>query len=105
MADEEKIACRTPSEGRDGVTHIPLWKYQVLRRAILHAVGAAGPDGLPFSQLTSALRARLAAQDLARMGSLGWHATTVKLNMEVEGELVRMPGKGPQRLGLGTSAP
>ncbi|MBF9045339.1 hypothetical protein HKCCE4037_18530 [Rhodobacterales bacterium HKCCE4037] len=99
--DSDMVACRTPTEGRDGVTRIPAWKYDLLKKAILHAVTSAGPEGLPFSALPGALRQRISDRDLARIGSLGWHATTVKLNMEVEGELRRTGGKGPQRLVLG----
>ncbi|MCU4651491.1 hypothetical protein N8I71_01520 [Roseibacterium sp. SDUM158016] len=98
METEERIACRTPTEGRDGVTRIPAWKYHAVRRAILHAVEGAGPEGLPFSELTGAVRARLSAGDLARLGALGWHCTTVKLELEVAGEIARLPGSGPQRL-------
>jgi len=35
------------------------------------------------------------------LGSWGWHFTTVKLNMEVEGELLRAEGVSPQQLILG----
>ena len=98
MTDEEKVACRTPAAGRDGVTNIPAWKYHLVRAAILHAVEGAGPAGLAFSDLTEAVRARLSQADLARLGALGWHCTTVKLEMEVAGEIARAPGPGPQRL-------
>jgi hypothetical protein len=50
MEDEDKIACRTPAQGRDGVTWIPAWKYAAVRRAILHAVDAAGAEGLRFAE-------------------------------------------------------
>jgi hypothetical protein len=64
---DDKVACRTPAEGRDGVTRIPAWKYDAVRRAILHAVDAAGAEGLRFADLTGAVRARLS------QGSLrGW---------------------------------
>jgi hypothetical protein len=98
MTEEDRIACRTPTEGRDGVTPIPAWKYHMVRKAILHAVEAAGPEGLPFSQLAAEVKARLSQSDLARLGALGWHCTTVKLEMEVAGDLLRAPGPGPQRL-------
>ncbi len=98
MTEEDRIACRTPTEGRDGVTPIPAWKYHMVRKAILHAVDAAGPEGLPFSQLAAEVKARLSQSDLARLGALGWHCTTVKLEMEVAGDLLRAPGPGPQRL-------
>jgi hypothetical protein len=98
METEEKIVCRTPTEGRDGVTRIPAWKFRAVRRAILHAVEGAGPGGLAFSELTGAVRARLSEDELRRLGSLGWHCTTVKLEMEVAGDIARAPGDGPQRL-------
>ena len=97
---QDRVACRTPAEGRDGVTNIPNWKFDAVREAILDAVGAAGPAGIRFSDLSGAVRARLDAETLARLGSVGWHATTVKLELEVRGEIVRLPGKGPQRLVL-----
>ncbi|WP_259553436.1 DUF6958 family protein [[Roseibacterium] beibuensis] len=102
MPDREMIACRTPAEGKEGVTNIPAWKYKAVRRAILHAVEGAGGDGLPFAELTVAVRSRLSGDELARLGALGRHCTTVKLNMEVEGEIARLPGPGPQRLVRGT---
>jgi hypothetical protein len=90
MPDSTVTACRTPAEGSEGVVNVPTWKCQAVRRAIVHAVEAAGAEGMLFSQLSAAVRARL--------GSVGWHTTTVKLNMEVEGELLRVPGASPQRL-------
>jgi len=98
MDAEEKIDCRTPAPGRDGITRIPAWKFETVRRAILHAVDAAGDDGLRFADLPGAVRARLSEQDLSRLGSVGWHCTTVKLEMEVAGDIVRFGGKAGQRL-------
>lgn len=98
MDTEPKIACRTPTDGKGGVTNIPAWKYDCVRRAVLHAVEAAGPDGLAFGALVPEVRKRLSDHDLRRLGSLGWHVTTVKLNMEVEGEIMRAPGVNPQRI-------
>ena len=98
MDRDEKVACRTPAEGRDGITRIPAWKYDAVRRAILHAIDAAGDDGLRFSDLPGAVRARLSQQELSRLGSLGWHCTTVKLEMEVAGDILRVSDAGGQRL-------
>lgn len=95
---EDNVACRTPAEGRDGVTAIPKWKYDAVRGAILGAVDAAGPTGLPFAQLPNAVRDRLRAETVERIGSLGWHVTTVKLEMEVAGEIARMRGVVPQQI-------
>lgn len=91
----EKVACRTPAEGRDGVTNIPKWKFDAVQAAILKAVG---DDGLPFSELNEAVKRHLDEKDYHRLGSLGWHVTTVKLEMEVRGEIERLPGSGPQRI-------
>ena len=97
---EPKTACRTPAEGRDGVTNIPSWKFDLLRAIILKVVEEAGSDGLPFSQLKDTVRLHLTGEDLAELGSLGWHTTCVKLEMEVAGDIKRLDAKGPQRIVL-----
>jgi hypothetical protein len=97
---DDKVACRTPTKGRDGVTNIPAWKFDALRAAIREVVAAAGPDGLAFADLSTAVDARLDADLRPRLGSLGWHVTTVKLELEVRGEIARLPGVTPQRIVL-----
>jgi hypothetical protein len=101
---EDRVECRTPAEGRAGVTRIPRWKYDAVRAAIMRAVQAAGPEGLPFAQLTGQVAALLSPEVRERLGSVSWHTTTVKLNMETEGELARSTGRGPQRLFPGPAA-
>lgn len=101
MNNETKTACRTPAEGRDGVTYIPTWKYDVVRDAIQKVVREAGKAGISFGELPAAVAKIITKDDLSRLGSISWHVTTVKLNMEVEGELKRMAANGPQRLILG----
>ncbi|HHB80395.1 MAG TPA: hypothetical protein ENK83_01415 [Aliiroseovarius sp.] len=100
MADGSKTECRTPTPGRDGATRIPTWKFDALRAAILDAVGAAGGTGLPFADLPAEVATRLDDTLRAKLGSVSWHTTTVKLELEVRGELARLPGSGPQRLVL-----
>ena len=100
MHNEERIACRTPSEGKGGITRIPVWKFDCLSAAITDAVRAAGADGLPFTDLKAAVSDRLIVEQRDRIGSIGWHVTTVKLEMEVRGDLIRGKAKGPQRLFL-----
>lgn len=97
---EVRIACRTPAEGRDGVTNIPAWKFDVLRAAILKVLGEVGPEGMANKDLRDAVGAELSAEDLARLGKLGWHVVSVKLELEVRGEITRIPGKGPLRIAL-----
>ena len=41
---------------------------------------------------------RLSEDVRQRLGSVAWHTTTVKLNMEVDGELERVAGAKPQHL-------
>lgn len=95
---EDRTPCRTPAEGRDGVTNIPTWKFELVRQAILDAVW---DQDLAFADLREAVRARLDPADLDRLGSLGWHVTTVKLELEVRGEISRRTQKGRQVLTLG----
>lgn len=95
---EPRIPCRTPAEGRDGVTHIPAWKFDAVRAAILQVLSE---DDIAFKDLKDAVRDRLSQEDLAQLGSLGWHVTTVKLEMEVRDEVVRHPKITPQRISLG----
>jgi len=98
MRDEDKILCRTPTEGRDGGTRIPRWKYDCVRRAILQVIEDSEEGQVQFKKLSEAVRHHLTSNQLAKLGSLGWHVTTVKLNMEVEGELQRVPRLKPQTL-------
>jgi len=95
VADELRTPCRTPSIGRDGVTNIPTWKFDAVRGAIL-AVLARGE--CPWSQMVDSVRAELSKDQLSRLGSLGRHVTSMKLEMEVRGEIKRLAKKGPQIL-------
>ena len=94
---EERVACRTPAKGRDGVTNIPVWKFEVVEAAIRKAL-QHGP--LRFSELREATRPHLSETALEQLGSLGWHVTTVKLEMEVRGVIKRLPGHGAQVIRL-----
>ncbi len=51
-----------------------------------------------FKDLPAKVGERLTADQRAKLGSLGWHVTCVKLELEVRGEIARAPGKGPQKL-------
>lgn len=98
MSEEERTECRTPAEGKSGVTRIPTWKFELLKGHISDVVGESGADGFPFKDLTSSVAARLSDDETSRLGSVGWHVTTVKLEMEVAGDLKRLHGVTPQRL-------
>ena len=98
MQDEMKRICRTPTIGRDGQTKIPNWKYECVRRAILDEIKGRETGQIRFKDLADAVAVRLTSNQLSKLGSLKWHVTTVKLNMEVEGELKRVLGARPQAL-------
>jgi len=93
---EPKTRCRTPNA--QGVTNIPKWKFEALRAAILDAIDHAGPSGLLFKDINEAVKTRLTQDQLSRLGSVGWHATSVKLELEVAGEIKRVAKSSPQRI-------
>ncbi len=94
--DEPKVLCQTPSPGRAG-TRIPRWKYDAVRAAILQVVPAT-PAGVPFARLTDLVADRLDPELCRRLGSVKWHTVTVKLHLEVLGEIERVSGVTPQHL-------
>ncbi len=96
---ENKVVCETPTPGK-APTRIPRWKYDAVAAAILHAVRQAGQKGLAFADLCDAVRVRLSPEDLAQLGSVSWHVTTVKLDLEAKGRVARVPTIQPQRLVL-----
>jgi len=98
MSEAETVACRTPTAGKAGVTRIPKWKYDCVRRAILDCLEESETGQIKFMDLPDAVHDQLTSNQLAKLGSIGWHVTTVKLNMEVEGELQRVSRLSPQTL-------
>lgn len=100
MVTEPRTRCRTPTPNKSA-TNIPTWKFEALKNAILKIVGEAGPKGLLFSKLPERARAELSAEVLEKLRSIGWHATTVKLELEVRGALKRLRKATPQCLALG----
>lgn len=92
---EPQVACRTPTPGRSGVTNIPQWRFDIIRGAIIDVIAT---EEVRFADLPDLVRDRLSEEVKGRLGSIGWNVTTVKLEMEVRGEIIRLEGKGPQRL-------
>ena len=97
MSDEAKVECRTPNPGKPGVTRIPAWKFDTVRAAIIDTLSAGD---VAFSELPARVAARLSDAERSKLGSVGWHTTSVKLEMEVRGEIERVPGISPQMLRL-----
>lgn len=97
-AEIDLVTCRTPTQSGGEGTSIPRWKYDAIRRAILDTIEESEIGYIFFKDLNTAVEAHLTTNQLAKLGSIGWHVTTVKLNMEVEGEIVRVIGAKPQCL-------
>ena len=95
---EQKVECRTPTPGSQR-TRIPKWKYDAVREAI-RAVVPRSKDGIEFRTLSTLVAKAMPVADRRKLGSVAWHTTTVKLHMEVIGELARVPDSRPQRLRL-----
>lgn len=93
---EARTVCHTPTPGAQP-TSIPSWKYQLIRTALLQVVPTAEP-GIAAKELPQLVRSRLDPESLAKLGSVSWHTTTVRLNMEVDGELQRVAGRKPLHL-------
>ena len=94
--DDAKVLCLTPTPGKQG-TRIDAWKYNAVRKAILKALGR-GRAGVEFRDLPELVSLALSKEDAANLGSVMWYTTTVKLHMETEGEIERVPGAKPQRV-------
>ncbi|MCY4543463.1 MAG: hypothetical protein OXB95_13895 [Rhodobacteraceae bacterium] len=95
MNGSDRIVCRTPSPGKKGTTRIPKWKFDCIRRSILDELRQGD---VAFSQLASKVESSLSAKELERLGSIGWHVTSVKLELECRGEIRRRMRKGRQVL-------
>ena len=68
-----------------------------MRAAILDVVPRSGP-GVAAKDLAALVAARLPDDVRQRLGSVNWHTTTVKLQMEVAGEIRRVDKIVPQHL-------
>ena len=98
MPEEERVVCQTPTPGKKP-TRIHKWKYDLIRGVILDVVGGSS-EGVEFRDLSGLVEARLSPEQLSDLGSVSWYTTTVKLDMEVKGDIARVAGARPQRLSL-----
>lgn len=99
MAARDKVLCRTPTHGKKP-TKIDAQKFEIIRNAIRRTLPRRG-NGMLFSELTDAVESELTPGEIKQFGSLMWYVTTVKLELEVRGEIERVAGSKPQRLILG----
>jgi hypothetical protein len=93
---QNRVQTRNP-DPKKSMPAIEAWKYEVVREAILKAVSEKG-EGLPFKELPGRVRELLSEEELAKLGSVSWYTTTVKLDLEARGELERVPATRPQQL-------
>jgi hypothetical protein len=96
MMVDEKVLCRNPDPAKQG-TRIPRWKYDLVRDAILSALKTR-PKGFPFRDLPTQVRKRLTGDDARAVGSISWHTTVVKLDLEARGTIERIREARPQLL-------
>jgi hypothetical protein len=90
----ERILTLHPQAGKQG-TSIDRSKYDLIRAAILDAVGERGE--IAFGSLADAVAERVGAEF---EGSISWYVTTIKLDLEARGLVQRVPGRKPQVLRL-----
>lgn len=91
---DEKILTLHPDPGKQGV-RIERARYDWVAQAILDALGERGE--ITFMELVQEFEAKLQSRF---QGSIPWYVTTVKLDLEARGKIVRLPGSQPQRLQL-----
>lgn len=92
----EKMKCYTPTPGKAPV-NIDKSKYDLVARAILKVLPSDG-DGVYFKDLPDLVADELGEQVMQQIGSRAWYTTTVKLHLEYEQKIRKVPGKGSQRL-------
>jgi len=94
--NEAKVLCETPTPTKKG-TRIPQWKFHAVRAAIRKVVPRS-KEGIEFRELPELVEQALSPDDCRNLGSITWHTVTVKLHLEVIGEIERIPGSKPQRI-------
>jgi hypothetical protein len=93
---EPTILCKTPTPGKKG-TRIAKWKYDCVRKALLKCA-PKNKIGIAFKDMPKLVEKQLTSEERRTLGSVTWYTVTVKLDMEVRGELSRIPNVSPQRI-------
>lgn len=88
----DTIYAQHPDPSKQG-TRIDAEKYHTIREAIEATVRARGEVG--FTDLIDAVSEQI-GETFA--GSVPWYVTTVKLDLEAQGVIERVPKASPQRL-------
>jgi len=90
---EDKVLTLHP-DGKQGV-NISKEKYETIREAMLSIL--AEQEEILFKNLPAAVDRKLEGNF---DGSISWYVTSVKLDLEARGLIIRVPKSGPQRLRL-----
>lgn len=101
MEDAEKIQLVHPEPGKH-LPRISRRKYDLVKHAILQLIPEGNP-GYAFSDLEDGVICQLTPEEVAEIGSIGWYTTCVKLDLEAQGIIERIPGVHPQRLRIKSS--
>lgn len=91
----ERIEILNPNTGRTDRT-IAADRYNGMKAAILKVVPRR-KAGVPFSELRDRVQPLLDPV-VFEGASIGWYATSVKLDLEARGLIERVPGVKPQHL-------
>jgi hypothetical protein len=94
--ESEKVLCRTPTPNKKP-KYISKTKFEPVHRAIIRVTPKRG-QGILFTDLFDLVAEKLTPRELQDLGNVSWYVTTVKLELEVRGELERVPKVVPQRL-------
>jgi hypothetical protein len=76
---------------------IDKWKYEAVRRAILNNLKVR-EEGVLLSELAGMVEQNLSPYERQNLGNVSWYTMTVKLDLEVKGEIRRVDKSTPQRL-------
>jgi hypothetical protein len=95
--DQDRVVCRTPTPDSQP-KRIERCRFDAVLRATLEVLPNRAPGVAFMSELPGLVEQTLTPEERATLGSAGWYATTVKLELDVRGEIVRVPRSSPQRL-------
>ena len=91
---DPKIECRSPNKPNGPTRSVLAWKFDIAANAIRAAL-AKQPTGIPFDQIVAAAAQQIDKQVLETLGKPDWLVETVRLELEVRGEVERIKSGGP----------
>ena len=101
-AAAKRVVARNPGKGKQS-TRVDAQRTQLMRRALLKAIPRT-KAGVRFMDLFDVIGRHLPRSGLPGSGSLSRTLTRVKLDLEAQGVIERIPDSVPQRLRRTTRA-